>query len=333
MRIRCLPVPLVVCATCFAQGPLQASLTALTPIVVSGVAGAPVSHPAGPLTSASLVGPAGTSNANFAVSLVDGGTFCTLFATSTVLTSYPNLAQTSADLLLQVTPTAPGAIAYAQIQLQHGGDSPDFRGFEIDVGNDGTVEVDTGFAYPGSYGRRDYALDFAGGPFVVRIRHLNAPTTSVQGYSIDLRVDSCPPSPVPTAPACAANVIAPFNGVLLDSNYQLGAFATAAPNLLELRTIGYGDFDTFLVSDVPVAQPLQLPAPYAQTCDVLANVLLAAPGVATAFGGLPAHPQPVAWTLVVPQLPVGLTLYVQHLSASFGAPFSFGASNRMRLDT
>lgn len=336
MRFHPLPCFLFVCATCLAQTPLQATLTALAPIVASGNAGAPVSHPAGPLTSANVVGPAGTTHASFGVNLVDAGTTCTLTATSTVATlTWPNQAQTTADLLLVVAPVVPGVIAYAQIRIQHGGDSPHFEGFEIDVGNDGAFEMDTGFPFPGSRGRRHYTLDFAGGPLVVRIRHRNAPLVAApaQGYSLEVRVDTCPPNPTPVAAECAANVIAPWNGARLDSNYQVAAFAAAAPNLVELRAIGYGDFDVFVVSDQPAAQPLQLPAPYTQVCDVLANVLVAVAGVQTAQGGTVANPQPIDWALTIPQLPPGLVLYVQHLSASFGTPFAFGASNRLRLDT
>jgi hypothetical protein len=45
--------------------------------------------------------------------------------------------------------------------------------------------------------------------------------------------------------------------------------------------------------------------------------------------------QPVAWSLMVPPLPPGLTFWVQHLSATWGAPGRevWGASNRVRYDT
>ena len=187
------------------------------------------------------------------------------------------------------------------------------------------MEVNTASTVGGGISRRrHYTSDFTGGPIVVRIRHLNPWAGSPQGYSLTVRIQEWIPNATAVAAECPVTT---WGG--LDTNYQLAALPAAAPNLAELRAIGYGWFDVFVVSDQPAAQPLQLPAPYSSVCDVLANVVVAVPGTPV---GWPA-PQPTEWVLLVPALPPGLVLYAQHLSASLGWPFWFGASNRVRLDT
>lgn len=80
LALLCFATTATATATATAQGALQASLTALAPIVVSGSGGAPVSFPAGPLTSALVQGPSGTTAATFSCNLINTGTACTLQA-------------------------------------------------------------------------------------------------------------------------------------------------------------------------------------------------------------------------------------------------------------
>jgi predicted membrane metal-binding protein len=112
------------------------------------------------------------------------------------------------------------------------------------------------------------------------------------------------------------------------TNYQLTALPSTAPQTLSvLRANGLGAFALFLVSDLATALPLQLPPPFVGACDVLSNVVIVDPGTplsASPFG---------EWEVVVPTLPPGLSLHVQHASANATAPFWFGATNRLRIDT
>ncbi len=315
------------------QGGLQASLTAVTPIVVSGTSGASVTHPAGLLpTAVSLTGPVGTTWATFQCALVNSGSVCTLTASSNCAAPFPQQAQTQADLLLLVSaPTA--TVAAVQIEVAHLGDSPWFSGFRIDIGNDGSFEVDTSSSVCcGTIRRHHVTADFLGGPLSLRITDSNAGGGSPQAYTLSLHIEEWLPSATPIAAECPGTVnTLPTNQVFY-TNYQLAAFPpTALQSLGVLRAIGLGRFDLFLVSDQPAAQPLQLPGPYVGLCDVLSNIVFAATG--TPSGSAGPNNQFTDWSFVIPTLPPGLVFHVQHGSATRGAPFWFGATNRLRIDT
>ena len=320
------------CLVARAQGSLQATLTAVSPIVASGTAGASVSHPAGPLTQALVIGPAGTSAATFSCTLTSAPAAVTLTARYYVLSPLSGSAQTDADLLLQVS--ASSVLASVEVELWYDGDSPWYEGFQVDVGDDGVAEVNTAFSYIGSPSRRRRHLtsSLVSGPLQIRIRNRNpslGPGSS-HDYGITLRVAEWSPIASSTTPACP--VIA-YGWTIPgpETNYQLAVLPAPAPNVAELRAIGFGLFDAYIVSDQPAVSPLQLPLPYPGVCDVLANVLIVDPGLPSASQwGLP---QANAWSLFVPPLPPGLVLYVQHLSATQGYPFWFGATNRVRIDT
>lgn len=318
-----------------AQDTLSASLVALAPIVASGPGGAPVSQPAGPLTSAHVVGPSGTTLARFSCDLTSNPSLCELAANSAVGVAFGGPSSTTTDLLLTVASTVPATTVSVEIEVTHFGDFPSPQGFQVDIGNDGVHEVDvTSIACCGTTRRHHATTSFVTGPLLVRVRHDNTCTASAQGYSLSVRVREWLAGAVPVAPQCSVLATsATTTSEIYYTNYQMGVFPPVTSGIAELRAAGFGDLQVFVVSDSAAAVPLQLPAPYTGVCDVPVNVLAFVAGEATGSGWTGTSPQSTAWRFTVPVLPTGLVLYVQHLSASFGAPFCFGASNLVRFDT
>lgn len=243
-------------------------------------------------------------------------------------------ATTSADLLLVVTASPAAPTVAVQIELTHAGDIAEPAAFEIDVGNDGSVEANTSSIYCCGTQRRWFTTaDAAAAPLQIRIRDTAGSSYGPQGFGVVVRVGEWASCATPVAAACPGSVHTNPTNPTFYSNYQLAALPAPAPNLCELRAIGIGRFDAFVVSDQPAALPFALPAPYIGLCDVLANVLVIAPGTPSGAVGFPADPQYTDWSLTVPPLPTGLVLHVQHLSATLGSPFWFSATNRLRIDT
>lgn len=309
-----------------AQGPLQSSWQALAPLQVSTA-----TWPAGPLTSGSLSGQASSLWWN----LDDTGTVHTvLLSAGASSNGYGSLGIAAADVLLSVTAATP-CVATVEVDLFQGGSAAS-PGTRVDLGNDGTVEVPSQ-PWPGSSGReqRSAIWDFATGPLFVRIRTSIAVSSSTwysESYLsfLELRIRPWVAGAQPIGSLCSAT--GRVSNFL--TNYALTMEPAAAPQFAELRARGAGEFAAFLIGLQPGALPLTLPPPYQGTCDVLTDVIATAVGVPAAPMGPTASPQPSLWTLPVPPLPPGLTLYLQHASAtSTPSSYWFGASNLIRLDT
>jgi hypothetical protein len=342
MRMPLLVVAVLSCAAAVSanrpQGSLTASLTALAPIVAAGSAGPAVSFPPGPLTAANVIGPVGTTNAQFTCALSATGAECLLTATSSAITlgGLGSWASTSADLLLQVTSPIPTTVATLELQVVHSGDAPWYQGFQIDVGNDGSVELDT--STPVNWHtvkRRFLTAHFSTGALLVRVRNNNITSPSPQTYELRVLVQEWTAAASPAGPACpvVASSWIGWTASVMSTNHHLAPRAAVGPGFVDLHAAGLGSLHVFAISGLPAVAPLQLPPPYATTCDVLANVFAVASGVVVGPGWTGANPQTTDWRLVVPALPPGLVFFVQHLSATQGWPHAFGASNRVRIDT
>jgi hypothetical protein len=327
-----------------AQGPLQAALLAVDDIhakwvfQATGATGAMQTHPAGTLSAANVqVGHGVQTNvAHYTCTLLPMGNGYTLDA-STSVAGYVSGVQflTHADLLFVLTGPADLVVSIGLL-LSHGGDFTSSPPFRVDLGDDGTIEVDSGCMNCGSARHhRLWTWDFAAGHLGIRIRTDQQSMGGAQGHSLSLAVQPWIGAASHAAADCGgiAYVASPSNSERESSNYQLAVDEPTQPSQLAvLRAVGLGQVNALVVAMQPGTTPLQLPAPFTSTCPVLANVLLfdvlGPSTTTTAPSGTPWE-----WQLPVPLLAPGLTFYVQHLSAHVASPFWFGASNIVRIDT
>lgn len=322
-------------APAVAQPPLQATLIAVTPVEAEwvnappGTSGALVSQPAGPLTSVDLTAPVGQNWAHITCALSANGPGWRLLASSQVFSPPNEIAATRADLRLVLTATAPTTVAL-DLQLAHWGDFPFGVGFTIDLGDDGSVELDTTLPFCcGSVRRQSLTRTIDATGLAIRIRGTNTMWVSPQAY--DLWIEAQPWLP-------QASVVSPDCGVLgveapaptwYEGNYQLAALPSSDPaEFGVLRATGLGGFDLFFVAGLPTTAPLVVPPPLPGPCDLLTDILVAVPGTPTVPGAIATE-----WELRVPLLPPGLVLFAQHASVHTMAPFGFGTTNVLRLDT
>jgi hypothetical protein len=326
------------------QGPLQAALMAVDDIQAkwvfqsTGAVGATQLHPAGVLSAANVqVGYGVHPNvARYTCDLSGVGNGYVLDATTSVAGYVSGVSfVTHADLLLVLTGPADLVVSIGLL-LSHAGDFTSSSAFRVDLGDDGTVEVDSGCMNCGSARHhRLWTWDFAAGHLGIRIRTDQQSTGGAQGHALTLAVQPWIGEASRAAADCGgiAHVATTSNAEYESSNYQLAADEPTQPSQLAvLRAVGLGQANALVVAMQPGTTPLQLPAPFTSTCDVLANVVLffvlGPSATTTAPSGTPWE-----WQLPVPLLPPGLTLYVQHASAHVATPFWFGASNVVRIDT
>jgi hypothetical protein len=322
-------------APAVAQSPLQATLIAVAPVAAEwinappGTPGTLVSQPAGPLTSVDLTAPVGQTWAHFDCALTADGAGWRLLASSQVFTPPGEIAETRADLLLVLTATAPTTVAL-DLELAHWGDFPFGVGFTLDLGDDGSIELDTTLPYCcGSVRRQSLTRTIDGTGLTIRIRHTNTMWVSPQAY--DLRIEAQPwlPQASPIAAGCSELGIEAPLPVWYEGNYQLAALPSDDPaEFGVLRATGLGSFDLFVVAGLPTMAPLVVPPPLPGPCDLLTDILVAVPGTPTVPGSTATE-----WELRLPLLPPGLALFVQHASVHTIAPFGFGTTNVLRLDT
>lgn len=321
-----------------AQDGLKVSMQALSPIAAEwlnappGTPGAIATHPVGPLTEADVaVGSGGQVWAQFVCRLAADGERWTVNALSLAYAPWPNMVETRADLLLQLT-GAPHAAVDIDLQVEHWGDQPNPAGFQVDYGNDGNIDVSTvSTACCGTVHRRTWTWMPRSGDLEIRIVNHGLDPVSPQVYFLHLVATPWAPTTEPAGLGYGglAQTTKFLGSGLRTTNYQLAALPATTPgNLAELRATGLGSFGAFLVSTLPDTALLQLPPPFTTVCDVLVNVQLLAFGTATG-----TTPLPMEWWLVVPPLPPGLTFYVQHASAELSSQVMFGATNRIRFDT
>lgn len=323
-------------APAVAQGPLQASLIALQPITAEwtsappGTTGALVTVPAGPITRAEAHAPFGQNWATFDCSIAPLGDGVRVLATSVVFPPGTELAETHADLLLLLSSPQPIPVSL-DLHVAHYGDTPWAAGFRIDVGDDGSDELDTSSpACCGSVRRLASTVTVGPGGLAVRIRSTNIMGASPQAFDLWLDVEPWLAAATPVSGACDALATKLPPDGYYQGNYQMAVLPPASPSEFALlRASGLGPFDLFVVSGDPGTSPLTLPVPTTGPCDLLTNLVLAFPGEATILS-----PARSGFELRVPPLPLGLVIYVQHLSVENEvAPFAFGTTNVVRIDT
>jgi hypothetical protein len=291
------------------------------------------SQPAGPLWSANLqVG----SYAVCSCSLAQLGSTWQFLASSQAIVP-PNPVQqgiTHADLLLTLTGT--GTIAL-DLSLAHLGDQSDPTVMRIDVGNDGSVEVNSG-PIGSPWHHRLWTWDFAQGSLPIRVRTDQVSYGGAQRYDVNLRVLPWAAGASPAAPGC------PFVATIRDgqgwaaesTNYQLAALPSTAPQqFATLRAFGLGQFGLFLVAVQPAIAVVPIPAPFYPSSSVplLVNAIFMQAGTVTANVGIVTPVIPRTWEVPVPLLPPGLTFWVQHTSATLVYPQQVGTTNVIRFDT
>ncbi|MFO1076317.1 MAG: hypothetical protein U1E73_01165 [Planctomycetota bacterium] len=346
MVIRPVPYLAVLCALApapaVAQSGFSAQWTAVQPIVAQWV-NAPigtqnpiVTWPAGPLPATPLtvaVHPTGPNAQTVFYSsplpLQSGMEHNWLFA-SLWWAPYPQVTLTTADLLLQISgpQSATGSIEF---RVTDAGDTPDPTGFRIDVGNDGTVEVDTRqpFAPTTFVDRRAaYAWDFANGPLFVRVTHHSGGYVAPQLFTLQVSFRSWVAGMRSSGDDCGAVGSVPVTSGY-ESHYHLAALPSLSPNhAMVLRATGVGPFASFLVSLQPHTAVYGIPGFLTPPCDLLAPVeFLVAGGVSSV---VPGTPFAVEWIAPVPHLPPGLDFYVQHASMNVGW---LGMTNRVHVRT
>lgn len=309
------------------------------PAIASGVI---QTHPPGPLTSTSLSAPytlgSGAIAASYSCQLTTQGDGIRLIAStySTLVSGGITLADAHADLTLQVASVGTPAAAVS-VMFSHFGDLGRSDGFRVDLGNDGSVDADSG-THPCSSGDRfrSWIWDFANGPLVVRIRtdQYASAFWGAQDYGLRVDVEPWHPSATPVATDCGA-VAAQSTWRCMDTNYQMWASPPTQPgDWMVLKAAGFGTLDTFIVAGQSQQVPFQLAAPFSIACPLLSDPLVLMPGVTTALTSpFDPTPTPRQWELRVPPLPAGLVLHVQHASAMPAAPWWFGATNVLRIDT
>lgn len=326
-----------------AQAAPAASLTANQPIVTQwvnappGTAGAYAAQGAGPLTSANVVAGNGSAVwAGFQCSLVPGGSQVQFFAHHSVAPPFaPNaVVSVTADLTLLLT-VAPGDAIALDVELQHSGDLPTASAFRIDLGDDGSTEIDmNSSACCGTTHHRLFSQPPVGGVLPIRITANVYQPPSPQAFTLSLAATTWPAGFTSVAAGCGGLVSHHLPGsTAFTSDCQIAALPPIAANsLARLRATGGGVFGMFLVSAQPGVFSLSLGPPFPSTCDLLS-------GANAVFGNVTLQSTatlttvPVEWEIDVPALPPGLSFYVQHASVDLTPPYFFGSTNRILVQT
>ncbi len=318
--------------------------TALAPIEArwdnapAGTPGAVVTHPAGPLPDATttvavtVAGWPAAASFTMAPQPPQAGEAVRWSLGAHAWLPWAQNSTTTADLLLEITgPTTAAASLVARIGSA--GDSPDPRGFQLDLGNDGTIELDSFHPRNPTTGlerRAAWAWDFRNGPLRMRVRHLGWGWSAPQAFGLDLGLVPWLATASSHGSDCGNEAILPMVGFYA-SDYHLLALPPATQQALStLRATGLGHFGAFLVSARPDTIRWQVPATLSLPCDLLSEVLFTTPGTVTRSAGSSRNPWPMEWTTQVPLLPPGLDLHLQHASL---APPWFGVTNRVQIRT
>ena len=149
-------------------------------------------------------------------------------------------------------------------------------------------------------------------------------------------IDVWSPLVTPSAAGCGVTLLHGASGSLTyyQTDHHLDLVNTSGPpNSGTLRADGLGQWASFAASLASPQLPTQLPAPFAQTCPLLGSIDVLVPSIGSGSQSVPTH-----WELLLPVLPVGLTLYVQHASAYVASPAfapstRWSTSNVLRVDT
>lgn len=329
------------------QSPIAATLQANQPLVAAwwnapvGTPGALAVHPAGPLPSAghtfanvetppffpSVPGVPDLPRSRASTDLVQH--FEPLWRVQAFLAPGPGEnVGAFADVTMHLT-APPGT--FASIRIEAGSGLPTnpapTQVIQVDVDADGANDIDwvgLGGGPTGEFRLLNRTLGPT--PLPIRVRVLAQSIGSPAALGVLIVVRPWAPGTSPAGNGCDVLASASTSaGGVWTTNAGLAPYLPAVPTgSLDLHAHGVGDIAGCLVSDQPtVAAPLSMP-PYASSCGALSSVLGLFPLSAV---------QPNHWRLAVPLLPPGLVFYVQHWSATTQAPFHFGTSNRIRVQT
>lgn len=314
-------------AGCLASQTIQASLVALQPLVLSQNLVGQVTHPAGPLTTASLqMGPSSLS-----VDLLP--TTLGWSMESNLVCGFPpvmqNYYQADADLELTLSASAPMRVTLRV--ATHCQD--DGGGFvSVDVPGHGSISFFNG-SNQGERHLDHFQLDLTTTGLPITISQFAGGWPAGTSRLL-IEVEAWSPLASPSAPACGGLF---QHGPSSYPYYQFDHFVDLIDNGIAsssgtIRASGLGQWSSFLVGFSPALLPLQLPAPFAASCPVLANIAVATPGTVTDSVIIPS-----AWEVALPLLPPGMTIYAQHVCAKVPSGYPgntlWNTSNVVRIDT
>ncbi len=306
-----------------AQTPVTAQLTANAPIVVLWAA------PTGTLTATQAAGPLQQDGSvALPAAQVDlewtvptpGDARCRFRSDA-----FPS-GFTTTQVFLDGTLWLTGANVrgHLQIDMSNGGDFP--AQLEVDVFDDGVVEVDSndlqGSSWPPLLVNLHMPLVLTGS-VPVRIR-MQGSTIAPVGHSIEVRFLPWGAGTDDLGSSCASNLVGYIGGQDWH-DYFLAALPGIGAEALRFVADGYGPLATFVVSLQPTRLPVGWIGLGVGCDDLLAVPLLDGPGIQLEAG---------RWALPVPPLPAGLTFFVQHVSlGSWGSAPRFGVTNVVRYQT
>lgn len=319
-------------ATLFASGlacqTIQASLVALQPLVLSQNGGAQVTHPAGPLTNASLtLGPSSLTVGLTPTALGHNLRTNLLCGFPSSVSSY-YLADSELELTLTATaPTRATLRINARCQDDGGGS------INLNVPGYGGVSFFNGSA-SGRTEIHHYLVDLSSTPLTISIsQSAGGFPAGVSFLDADIELASSLSSP--GAAGCGGLF---YNGQPNTGTYQADHYLDLVDNTNPnssgtLRASALGQWSGFLFGFTAPQLPLQLPAPFTASCPTLANVAVLTEGTVVGTANLPS-----AWEVTLPLFPPGGTFWVQHACAkvptqSFPGNILWNTSNLVRIDT
>lgn len=208
----------------------------------------------------------------------------------------------------------------------------------VDIGADGSIECSSNSGgIPSFHGNmfREWRIpvQMTGAPLPIRIVDTHDTTTTGTATISDLVVEFVPWVPAATnlGSLCGQSSTGWIGTFSSQYPYGLGMHAGTGGAAAMAVARGYGPLAAFVVSAQPTRLPIGTIGLGSGCDDLLANVLL------TTSGQL-SNPTPWSylWSLPVPPLPPGLTLYLQHVSMGVDPAFwqlYFGITNLVEYRT
>ena len=310
-----------VTATLVANAPLSASYIAAG---VQSIATAP----AGPLTTSASVEAPGTAAVSKLWWIVPSSIFpgCTL--RSNQMNWNSQLCSCSADLTLTLSAATP-THGHLLVYMICAGDFVGPGQMTVDVNDDGTLEADSlnSPISPSLVREWDLPIGLGTAPLAIRIRH-QVSTPVFHGYLLTVEFVPWSPRATDLGSTCGVSEVGWYPTQSFPVNEQYFLAAHVAPSgdgkdLLVAR--GFDTFGLFVFSDTPARLPVGSIGIPMGCDDLLAAPLALIDGINTAPG---------EWELLVPPVPIGKRLYVQHVSVgttTWGPPLRFGVTNLVQL--
>jgi hypothetical protein len=317
------------------QPPLFVTMTANQPLVAawlsapSGTSTAIATQPAGalPATSYLLEGGDGT-NARIRMLCerqVLGTSYLQLRFQVHALQPVNELLVTTADVTYRIAAPVGTVLNIRAMGGSLQGCS-DGNAIWVDLDDDGTIDFDSG-----TDNHRIVTRTASVVPMAIRVRSNWIAPQFPCSFGCLILVETWHPAAQPAGPGCD-NLAAPNPPPhswphIITTNYQMAAAPSDNPHFwLDLRAYGYGNAGWFLFDSQTATTAVTLPSPWGITCPVLSNPFTAIPA------GISAD-VPYWARMLLPFLPPGNVVHVQHAAFSLQNPFRFGTSNRIRLQS